>query len=71
MVAEVVDYKTGHKKYLESNSWRCPDAPIDPTVELQAINNTGAHHWIHLDGTPKIAESRHFQCKYCRDVKKF
>jgi hypothetical protein len=56
-----------YQNYLLGNSWRCPDAPINPAIPLQVLHNTGSHHWLKFrDGKPG-----EFYCKYCFEIRKF
>ena len=57
-------------KYVEAGRWKCSKAPIDNDVALQVANNTGAHHWIKLEQTRKLAEKEEFYCKWCYDVRR-
>lgn len=59
------------KVYERSDVWRCPKAPINPDIELQALNQTGAHYWRQMDQTEKLREGGYYRCCYCGDVKKF
>ena len=54
-------------KYLEGNSWHCPDAPINQDLPLQVERNTGAHHWIEF----KDGEPGEFYCRHCFRIRKF
>ena len=57
-----------YKDYLASDVWKCPMAPINPDIELQVANNTGAHYWWEL----RVGKLRgRFCCAYCYDVKEF
>jgi len=56
------------KAYLESDVWRCPKAPINPDIGLQVTNQTGAHYWIQMDQTEKLAGGHYFMCRYCNDI---
>lgn len=47
-----------HKRYLDSDAWKCGSP-------------TGAHHWVQMVQTKKLAKEGYFQCRYCKDVKRF
>jgi len=53
--------------YLAGNSWRCPDAPINPEIPLQVQHNTGAHHWLPF----RAGKANEFYCLYCFEIRKF
>ena len=57
----------GWQQYLDSSCWQCPDAPINPAVELQVINNTGAHHWLKF----AAGKNGEFYCRYCFIIRRF
>ena len=57
-----------YDEYLKSDVWKCPKAPINPDIELQVANKTGAHHWIPLQG--KLSEGT-LCCIHCYDVRVF
>ena len=61
------DINAKYNRYLESRIWACPDAPINPEIELQVRHQTGAHYWkqLHSGGV------RDFYCKYCFTIKHF
>ena len=59
------------RKYEASDVWRCPDAPIQPHIELQVKNGTGAHYWVQDSLTEKMIGNDYFQCRYCGDVRKY
>lgn len=46
------------KEYIKSGVWKCSESP------------TGAHHWVELR-VGRLANTGHFYCIYCYDVKKF
>ena len=56
-----------YQQYLIGDSWRCPDAPINPDFPLQVLYNTGSHHWIEF----KAGKSGEFYCRYCFELRKF
>ena len=56
-----------YEKYLLSKSWRCPDAPLNPAIELQVRYNTGSHYWKEF----KAGKPGEFYCRYCFEVRKF
>jgi len=47
------------KGYIKSGVWKCSKSP------------TGAHHWIELVGTEKLANQGYFVCIHCNDVTRF
>ena len=57
------------KEYIESGSWKCVKAPINPDIVLQIQQDTGAHRWVEvqIDGL----HTGLFYCKYCFDAKEF
>lgn len=48
-----------YEEYVKSGVWKCDKSP------------TGAHHWVELKETTKLAKEGYFVCIYCHDVKKF
>lgn len=59
-----------HDRYLDSDIWKCVDAPVNPDIPLQALHNTGAHHWLEIQGNGKQFHTGLFYCKYCHDTKR-
>lgn len=47
------------KEYIKSGVWKCNESP------------TGAHHWVELAKTQKLASQGYFVCIHCNDVSKF
>lgn len=66
MVGKVITNKSW-QSYLDGNSWRCPDAPINPAILLQVQHNTGAHHWLEFHN----GKRGEFYCRYCFEIRKF
>jgi len=56
-------------KYVESGSWKCPAAPINPNIPLHVKHNCGAHYWRELNQTKGLRG--YFYCIYCFDVRWF
>jgi hypothetical protein len=53
------------RAYVNSGVWKCPEAPVDPTVPLQVATGSGAHHWVGMeDGTGD------FYCKWCYSIRR-
>jgi len=57
----------GYQQYLLGNSWRCPDATINPAIPLQVLHNTGTHRWLEF----KAGKPGEFYCRYCFEIRKF
>jgi len=53
------------QQYIDSGTWKCSEAPINPDVPLQVAEHCGAHYWIRIND-----ESGEFYCKYCYGVRK-
>jgi len=58
---------SNYQKYLLGNSWRCPDAPLNPAIPLQVRYDTGAHHWLEF----KAGKPGEFYCRHCFEIRKF
>ncbi len=48
-----------YSEYVKSDTWKCEDSP------------SGAHYWVEMVQTKKLAKEGYFQCKHCHDVKRF
>ncbi len=48
-----------YNEYIASDVWKCKDSP------------SGAHYWVQMVETEKLAGEGYFCCKYCHDVRKF
>ncbi len=48
-----------YNEYVKSDTWKCEDSP------------SGAHYWVEMVQTIKLAKEGYFQCKYCSDVRRF
>ena len=55
------------QNYLNSGSWKCPDAPINVNIPLQVASGSGAHYWLEFRG----GQPGEFYCRYCYEVRKF
>ena len=53
-----------YEEYLEGNSWKCPEAPIDRKYPVQDKYDVGAHYWKTLEGNK-------YYCKYCYEIRVF
>ncbi|KKN74212.1 hypothetical protein LCGC14_0392980 [marine sediment metagenome] len=56
-----------HSSYLESDVWKCPDAPINPAISLQVSSGTGAHYWKGLSQFVHIVG--YFRCIHCKEIR--
>lgn len=65
--AAVGKQEARYRLYVESGSWKCPDAPINPDIPLQVKGNCGAHYWVPFHG----GGLEDFYCKYCYTMRKF
>ena len=55
--------------YINSGSWKCPKAVVNPDFPAQVEHNTGAHHWVERWFGDKVGHA--FICRYCFDVRRF
>lgn len=61
-----------YQEYLDSDIWKCVDAPVNPDILLQLVNNTGAHYWVELQPNPNgTFHTGIFICRYCHSCRKF
>lgn len=47
------------REYIKSGVWKCNKSP------------TGAHHWVEMIETERLASNGYFVCIHCLDVSRF
>jgi hypothetical protein len=57
------------RKYIEGDSWRCSEAPVNPECPQQVKHQVGAHYWAERWCGDKLGKV--FICKYCFEIRKF
>lgn len=67
MDKQTIKQENEYKRYLNGDNWKCPDAPIDWDLPLQAENGIGAHHWRKFGN----GNNREFYCIHCFTIKEF